>query len=142
MRPTSGSTKVGNDGGAVFWVGTNYDLLIESARVPGVPESGYPDSGCSAEIYTNPNPTPYIEMEILAPLANLSTTNVNYTAANTVYSLLPRTQLHARRRSGKQVSLSSKTASVIKPSAVLSPAAFAPSLLSPDSRTGGNLPCC
>jgi hypothetical protein len=31
----------------------------------------YPDDGCSAEIYTNPDPLPYVELEMLGPLTKL-----------------------------------------------------------------------
>ena len=97
VRPAAEDTKIGNDAGALLWVGANSALLIESARIPGALKSSYPDGGCSAEVYTDENPTPYIEMEILAPMVALSTnlTNSSVTSiatANTVYSLLYRTQ--------------------------------------------------
>jgi hypothetical protein len=71
-------------------VGTNSVLLMESPHISGGANTEYPDSGCSAEIYTNPNPTLYIEMELLAPLATLGTGNT--LEATVVYSLLRRTQ--------------------------------------------------
>ena len=40
-------------------------LRIDSPRVP---ETDYPDSGSSAEVYTNPNPLQYVELEMLGPL--------------------------------------------------------------------------
>src|SRR5271170_7723823 len=45
-------------------MGTNSMLLIESPHLSGPANAEYPDSDCSAEIYTNPNPTPYLEMEL------------------------------------------------------------------------------
>lgn len=66
-------------------------LLIESARVPGVAKSGYSDSGCSAEVYTNPNLTAYIELELLGPLARLGTNDTLTAVA--VYSLARRIEL-------------------------------------------------
>ena len=89
-RDPKAATKIGNDAGALLWVGTNCALLIESARRPGAAEAGYSDHGCSAEVYTNPNPTPYIELELLAPLANLDVGNT--AEAVSVYSLFRRTQ--------------------------------------------------
>ena len=35
---------------------------------PRVNVGEYPDQGSSAEIYTNPDPTPYVELEMLGPL--------------------------------------------------------------------------
>jgi hypothetical protein len=88
-RDTAAGTKVGNDAGALLWVGTNTVILIESARTPGLPTSAYPDNGCSAEVYTNPNPTPYVELELLGPLNRMGT---NDTAeATSIYTLFPRT---------------------------------------------------
>ncbi len=34
-------------------------------------EKEYPDDGCGQEIYTNPDPLLYIEMELLAPMSSL-----------------------------------------------------------------------
>jgi len=92
-RDLSTGCKIGNDAGALLWVGTNSVLLIESARVAGVPRSGYPDSGCSAEVYTNPNPTPYIELELLGPLVKLGTNNT--LQATSIYTLMRRSEAAA-----------------------------------------------
>ena len=54
-RDPNAPTKIGNDAGALLWVGANSLLLIESPRRSGVTKTGYPDGGCSAEIYTNPD---------------------------------------------------------------------------------------
>ncbi|MBI4662536.1 MAG: hypothetical protein HY735_27290 [Verrucomicrobia bacterium] len=93
-RDPSAGCKVGNDAGALLWVGTNSVLLVESPRVPGIPKNGYPDAGCSAEVYTNPNPTPYIELEMLGPLVRLGTNDT--LEATSVYTLFRRTQATAR----------------------------------------------
>jgi hypothetical protein len=98
-RDPDASSKVGNDAGALLWVGTNSMLLMESPRISGVAETEYPDSGCSAEIYTSPNPTPYLEMELLAPLATLGTGNTS--EATVVYSLFRRTQPTALQEAKK-----------------------------------------
>ena len=84
------SSKIGNDAGALLWVGTNCMLLIESPRVLGVAGSSYPDNGCSAEVYTNPNPAAYVEMELLAPLVSLEANSTS--EATSIYSLFRRTQ--------------------------------------------------
>jgi hypothetical protein len=89
-RDPNAATKIGNDAGALLWVGADSLLLIESPRRSGVTKTGYPDGGCSAEIYTNPNLAPYLEMELLAPLATLEAGNTS--EATVVYSLFRRTQ--------------------------------------------------
>ncbi|MHB1306616.1 MAG: DUF4380 domain-containing protein [Limisphaerales bacterium] len=60
--------KIGNDAGALLWVGENEMLLVECPRGP---EADYPDGGASAEVWTNPDPLPYIELETLGPLATM-----------------------------------------------------------------------
>ena len=60
--------KIGNDAGSLVWLGGKWVLRIESPRVPG---AEYPDHGSSAEIYTNPDPLPYVELELLGPLRTL-----------------------------------------------------------------------
>ena len=57
--------KIGSDAGALLWVGEKVMCRIDSPREPG---GEYPDQGSSAEIYTNPDPLPYIELEMLGPL--------------------------------------------------------------------------
>jgi len=89
-RSTSSSFKIGNDAGELLWVGTNQVLHLQSPRVPGVPKSGYPDGGCSAEVYTNPNPTPYVELEVLSPLKRLGTNDT--LEATCLYTLYRRTE--------------------------------------------------
>jgi hypothetical protein len=60
--------KIGNDADRLVWIGEKWAAKVESPRVPGVE---YPDHGCSAEIYTNPNPLEYVELELLGPLRTL-----------------------------------------------------------------------
>ena len=60
--------KIGSDGGTLLWVGKNAVLRIDSPRVAGAP---YPDQGSSVEIYTNPNPLEYVELETLGPLQKM-----------------------------------------------------------------------
>jgi hypothetical protein len=67
-RNPKAAYKIGSDAGAVLWVGNKMALLIESPRVAG---GEYPDHNSSAEIYTNPDPLQYIEMELLGPLSTM-----------------------------------------------------------------------
>ena len=67
-RDPKSSTKIGTDAGSLFWVGENEILQIDSSRAPN---EEYPDQGSSAEIYTNPDPLPYIELELLGPLSTM-----------------------------------------------------------------------
>lgn len=67
-RDLTGSHKIGNDGTSIVWVGTKELLRVD---VPRVADATYPDDDCSAEIYTNPDPVPYVELETLGPLETL-----------------------------------------------------------------------
>jgi hypothetical protein len=58
--------KMGCDASQVIWVGEKETCVVFSARVPG---AEYPDRGASAEVYTNPDPKKYIEIEMLGPLS-------------------------------------------------------------------------
>ncbi|HYE31862.1 MAG TPA: hypothetical protein VEH27_10555 [Methylomirabilota bacterium] len=69
-RSRQDSTKIGNHAGALLWAGEEELLLIESPRVKN---AEYPDQGSSAEIYTNPDPLEYVELELLGPLQNMQT---------------------------------------------------------------------
>ena len=50
------------------WVGEKEICLVTSERVSG---AEYPDRGASAEVYTNPDPKKYVELEMLGPLSLL-----------------------------------------------------------------------
>ena len=69
-RDRQNSTKIGSDGGTLLWMNREYTLRIESPRAEG---GEYPDQGSSAEIYTNKDPLPYIELETLGPLSRMKT---------------------------------------------------------------------
>jgi hypothetical protein len=62
--------KMGSDARALAWVGEK-----EICAITPWPASGneYPDKGASAEIYTNPDPKKYVELETLGPLVLLKT---------------------------------------------------------------------
>lgn len=85
-RDLKGSHKIGNDGTSIVWVGPKELLRVDIPRVPG---ATYPDDGCSAEIYTNPDPVPYVELETLGPVKTLRIGD-RLSATNT-YTLAPRT---------------------------------------------------
>lgn len=68
-RDPKASAKIGNDAASLIWVGTRWCLRIDSPRIPHVP---YPDGGCSAELYSNPDPAGYVEMETLGPIQKLA----------------------------------------------------------------------
>ncbi len=83
-RDPKKSHKIGNDADRLVWIGKSWAAKVESARVHGVE---YPDHGRSAEVYTNPNPLEYVELELLGPLRTLKpggkiSRTVTYTLAH------------------------------------------------------------
>jgi hypothetical protein len=64
-RDRTKNTKIGNDASALYWIGERSILKIETPRVA---DAEYPDQGSSAEVYTNADPLPYVELELLGPL--------------------------------------------------------------------------
>jgi hypothetical protein len=84
-RDPARATKIGLDSDRLLWVGRTHMLLIESPRKRGVE---YPDQQSSAEIYTNPDPKTYVELEMLGPLSTLNPGD-QIEQVNT-YTLLPR----------------------------------------------------
>ena len=60
---------VGTTGQALAWVGDRQTLLITS--VPGEPTGVFAGEGNRAEIYVNPDPLPYVELETLGHLRTL-----------------------------------------------------------------------
>jgi hypothetical protein len=70
-RDPAASHKLGFDSGTLLWIGSSYCLRIDCPRIPGAAKAAYPDSGSSAEVYTNPNPTPYVELELLGTMSKL-----------------------------------------------------------------------
>jgi hypothetical protein len=80
--------KVGMDIGSLLWVGEKEMLRIDSSRLP---QQEYPDRGASAEIYTNPDPLRYVELEVLGPIKKMIVgTSIKRTSA---YTLMRRTEL-------------------------------------------------
>jgi hypothetical protein len=68
-RDPAASHKLGSDADRMLWVGTKEMCLVAMTRVAG---AEYPDRGASAEVYTNPDPKTYVELETLGPLATLA----------------------------------------------------------------------
>lgn len=67
-RSSKLSTKIGTDADALVWIGEKHVLRIDSPRVAN---ATYPDQGSSAEVYTNPDPLKYVELEMLGPLSHM-----------------------------------------------------------------------
>jgi hypothetical protein len=87
-RDPENAYKIGLDTGSLLWVGEREILRIDSARLP---YSEYTDDGASAEIYTSPNPLPYVELEMLSPVKQL---REGETLRRQVrYTLLPRQEV-------------------------------------------------
>lgn len=88
--------KIGSDADAALWMNTKFACRIDSPRVR---KADYPDHGSSLEVYTNPDPLPYIELETLGPLKKLapgdSITRVN------IYTLHRRTELDPEKEARK-----------------------------------------
>jgi hypothetical protein len=89
------SVKVGTDGSSLAWVGRKCVVRIDAEAGPGE----YPDGGCVTEVYTNPDPMKYVELETLGPL---TTMNVGDRIEQTTsYTVMPRStsdpQAEARR---------------------------------------------
>ncbi len=62
------STKIGSYAGDLIWANNKWILAIHAPRESS---GDFPDEGSSAEIYTNPNPNAYVELEMLGPLQTL-----------------------------------------------------------------------
>ena len=60
--------KMGSDAGQLLWVGEKDVCTVATTRTAG---AEYPDRGASAEVYTNPDPKKYIELELLGPLSTM-----------------------------------------------------------------------
>ncbi|MBL9175797.1 MAG: hypothetical protein JNL10_19800, partial [Verrucomicrobiales bacterium] len=84
-RDPAAAHKIGNDGSVILWVGAKVVLRLDIDRIPG---GRYADDGCSVEVYTNPDPVPYVELETLGPQRRLAV-GESLSATNR-YSLFPR----------------------------------------------------
>ena len=71
-RDPAAKTMIASDGDALLWVGDGPDLLIETIADAHDPGAQWPD-GAHAQIYTSSDEAlPYVELELLSPLAELS----------------------------------------------------------------------
>jgi hypothetical protein len=86
--------KVGTDGSSMAWLGRNCVVRIDTEIRPGE----YPDGGCVTEVYTNPDPLQYVELETLGPLTTMNPGE--WIEQTTVYTVMPRstTDLEAETR--------------------------------------------
>jgi hypothetical protein len=67
-RDSSEAHKIGTLSTNLLWVGEKEMLRISHRRIPN---AQYPDQGSNAEVYTNPDPLQYVELEMLGPLHQL-----------------------------------------------------------------------
>lgn len=85
-------TKIGSDGASLAWIGRNSVVRIDAETDAETgSESGpeeFPDGGCLTEVYTNPGPQQYVELETLGPLATLEAGD--RIERTTTYTVLPR----------------------------------------------------
>lgn len=92
--------KIGSDGSSLAWVGQNCVVRIDAEIEPGE----YPDGGCVAEVYTNPDPLKYVELETLGPLTAMNAGD--QIRQTTVYTVTPRStsglEAEARQAFGEQ----------------------------------------
>lgn len=81
--------KIGTDAASMAWVGADLVLRIDAENGPGE----YPDGGCLTQVYTSPDPEPYIELETLSPLATLTVSD--QIERTTTYTLTRRSESDA-----------------------------------------------
>jgi hypothetical protein len=75
--------KIGSDASSLAWVGPTCSLRIDAEQGQGE----YPEGGCVTQIYTNPEPQPYVELETLGPLTSLGVGDrIERTTLYTVFS--------------------------------------------------------
>jgi hypothetical protein len=93
-RHAQQQVKVGSDGSSMAWLGQNCVVRIDTDIRPGE----YPDGGCITEVYTNPDPLQYVELETLGPLTTMNPGD--HIEQTTAYTVRPRstTDLQAEAR--------------------------------------------
>jgi hypothetical protein len=77
-------TKIGADSVSIAWVGRKMAVRIDAESGPGE----YPDGGCVTQVYTNPDPLDYVELETLGPLTTMSAGD--RIERTTTYTIMPR----------------------------------------------------
>ncbi|MGA7938103.1 MAG: hypothetical protein WCA35_31430 [Kovacikia sp.] len=95
-RSATTGHKIGCDSSRLLWVGKKVAMRIDVPRIRG---ADYPDQGSSAEIYTNPDPDAYVELEFLSPLKELHIgESIHFT---TTYTLIRRSTISLETESRK-----------------------------------------
>lgn len=79
--------KIGTDGSTLIWMSAEVVLRIDSPRQI---LRTYPDEGASVEVYTSPDPLPYVELEMLGPLTKMKQSEE--ISRSSTYTLLRRTE--------------------------------------------------
>ncbi len=80
------SAKIGADTASLVWVGRKLVVRIDAEAGSGE----YPDGGCATQVYTSPDPFPYVELETLGPLATMRAgARIERT---TTYTIMPRSE--------------------------------------------------
>jgi hypothetical protein len=72
--------------GLLSFVRTRLKLVVRIDAEAGPGE--YPDGGCVTQVYTSPDPVPYVELETLGPLATMSAGD--RIERTTTYTIMPR----------------------------------------------------
>jgi hypothetical protein len=98
VRNPGAFVKIGSDAASMVWVGRASVVRIDAEQGPGE----YPDGGCVTEVYTNPDPLPYVELETLGPLANLSIGD--RIERTTTYAVTPRSSANPEDEARKALS--------------------------------------
>jgi hypothetical protein len=99
-RDPATAHKLGSDADRMLWVDGTTMCLVSAPRVPG---ADYPDRGASVEVYTNPDPKTYVELETLGPLVRMSPGDrIQHT---TTYTLLRRTSTDAKAEAKRVLGL-------------------------------------
>ncbi len=80
--------KMGCDAEQLLWMGEKEMCLVSSERDSA---AEYPDRGSSAEVYTNPDPREYVELEFLGPLTVMEPSD--RISAKVTYTLMKRSQV-------------------------------------------------
>jgi len=78
--------KIGTDANTLIWMDQRQVLRIDSPRV--ITGADYPDQQSSAEVYTNPDPLAYVELEMLGPLHKMIAGDK--ISRTSTFTLLPR----------------------------------------------------
>jgi len=95
VRHPGEPAKIGTDSCTLAWVGRHCAVRICAENGPGE----YPDGGCVTQVYTNPDPLNYVELETLGPLATMKAGD--RIERSTVYTVLPRSTPDAEAEARK-----------------------------------------